>query len=205
MSDFTGPLSLENLDAQFCSDWLKDEIRRVLTYTTKLEKSEGLWLSEVNRLNQVIPELQSKLAEAKGLLSLSEDEYVRQVGEWKIIQRLEEQLAETQAKLGVYESDVVRLVREKATLEAKLAQAETRIAEYQLGARITGRESIAQMDAVTDTSTLEKLYDLRTEAIEVLNLFKDGCDSISCRSSPCDCFSGLAESVMRSSEKAPKP
>lgn len=26
----TGPLSLENVESQFCSDWLKDEIRRVL-------------------------------------------------------------------------------------------------------------------------------------------------------------------------------
>lgn len=31
MSINTEPLSIVNVDAQFCSDWLKDEIRRVLT------------------------------------------------------------------------------------------------------------------------------------------------------------------------------
>jgi hypothetical protein len=35
--DPTGPLSTENVDWQFCSDWLKDEIKRVLTERDRLE------------------------------------------------------------------------------------------------------------------------------------------------------------------------
>lgn len=40
-------------------------------------------------INQIIRERD----EARGVLELTQDEYVQQVGTWKIIQRLEEQLA----------------------------------------------------------------------------------------------------------------
>lgn len=35
---FLGPLSLENIEAQFCSDWLKDEIRSNLTELETLKQ-----------------------------------------------------------------------------------------------------------------------------------------------------------------------
>ena len=43
-----GQLDLDNVDAQFCSDWLKDEIRRVL-------KERGTALDIIRRLLYLIP------------------------------------------------------------------------------------------------------------------------------------------------------
>jgi hypothetical protein len=37
IKDFTGPLSLENLEHQFCSDWLKDQIRGLLIRVSSIE------------------------------------------------------------------------------------------------------------------------------------------------------------------------
>ena len=45
--DFTGPLSLDNLGYQFCSDWLKGEIKRVLEENLKLRENNKVLKKEL--------------------------------------------------------------------------------------------------------------------------------------------------------------
>jgi hypothetical protein len=61
--------------------------------------------------NRIIEAQALELKEAKGALDLKNDDYVRQVGTWKIIQRLEEQvkdLEQANAKL-IAEIDSLKL------------------------------------------------------------------------------------------------
>jgi hypothetical protein len=55
LKDCLGPLSPANIDAQFCSDWLKDEIRRVFA-----ERDAALARAEA---------AEKLLAEAAGLMT----------------------------------------------------------------------------------------------------------------------------------------
>jgi hypothetical protein len=57
-----------------------------------------------------VEDLQVKYDELKGTLDLENDEYVRQVGTWKIVQRLEESEARALAKLAELEVQVEKLV-----------------------------------------------------------------------------------------------
>jgi len=67
--------------------------------------------------------LKVELEEAKGTLNLKEDEYIQQVGTWKIIQRLEEQRDQLKAhEIEVYtemsaEIERLKLLAESLTLK----------------------------------------------------------------------------------------
>ena len=59
-----GPLSLANLPAQFCSDWLKDEIKRVIaerdSALARLKVAEEALGFYADRVNHVRPDLKDR-------------------------------------------------------------------------------------------------------------------------------------------------
>lgn len=69
-----------------------------VSYSEMIETYLGKWVKVED-----FDASQAQIAELKGVLDLKNDDYVRQVGTWKIIQRLEEEVAELKAKLESYE------------------------------------------------------------------------------------------------------
>ena len=48
----TGPLSRENLSQQFCSTWLKDEIRTLMDERDEWERLAREWQSDYDKLKE---------------------------------------------------------------------------------------------------------------------------------------------------------
>lgn len=66
-------LSLENVDAQFCSDWLKDQIRELLSHVKEQAAALKRWEDEDSHEAMACHLSHQKLAACQSALDLVED------------------------------------------------------------------------------------------------------------------------------------
>lgn len=91
-----------------------------LIVNSDFERAGGVHVIEKSAFDQLAKERD----ELKGILNLKQDEYVRQVGEWKIIQRLEEERDSLRAEVERLKSkyDMQELVKRADKYKAALQE-----------------------------------------------------------------------------------